>query len=635
MKKISKRWYLLMISCTIVALFFMVLYNFVVFRTNVRQNVENVGLTKLENNKELLESYLVKRMEVVRTASISVEYMMEKNESVDEIEQLLIYESKGYMIDIDSNFTGIYGVFDGVYLDGSGWVPDDDYDPKTRDWYKEAVKAKGQIALVPPYVDAQTGDVMISLSKMLSDGKSVISLDIKMDYIQELTEGISINDMGYGFVADENGLIIAHKEAAKKGENFLSKESSMYELMTKAKDLDNQCFEINVDKETYTVFVDTIMGMWKVLLIVEHDQLFEESNDMLWRNILVSLAVSSLIIVFFLLAYAKTSKSIRLEKESNEKIENMNHKIISALVRTIDAKDRYTNGHSLRVAEYSKEIARRMGKTPKEQETIYYAGLLHDVGKIRIPVDIINKPGKLTDEEYEQMKIHPVTSYHILKDAFEDEQVKNGAKFHHERYDGTGYPNGLKQTNIPEVARIVGVADAYDAMASNRSYRKYLPQDVIREEIEKGKGTQFDPEIADVMLKMIDDDKDYSMKESKSIQKTILVVDDEQMNIKMVEIILKDTPMYKVIGATSGTEALEVLAEQEIDIILLDIMMPGMNGFETIPLIREKYDVPIVLMTGDRNIETIEKASKYGVEDYLTKPFLPLALKEIIHSILS
>ena len=166
------------------------------------------------------------------------------------------------------------------------------------------------------------------------------------------------------------------------------------------------------------------------------------------KNMLVSAGVSVLLVVCFYITYAKTNESVRLEKETNEKVEDMNRKIIQALARTIDAKDRYTNGHSLRVAEYSKEIARRMGKTEKEQDTIYYAGLLHDVGKIRIPVEVINNPGALSDEEFEQIKIHPVTSYHILKDIFDDHNIKNGAKFHHERYDGTGYPNGLKGENI-------------------------------------------------------------------------------------------------------------------------------------------------------------------------------------------
>ncbi|MBR3598735.1 MAG: response regulator [Lachnospiraceae bacterium] len=353
------------------------------------------------------------------------------------------------------------------------------------------------------------------------------------------------------------------------------------------------------------------------------------------KNVIVSAGVAVLLGVCFYITYAKTNESVRLEQETNEKVEDMNRKIIKALARTIDAKDRYTNGHSLRVAEYSKEIARRMNKSPKEQEIIYYAGLLHDVGKIRIPVEVINKPGKLSDEEFEQIKIHPVTSYHIVKDIFDDPSVKNGAKFHHERYDGTGYPNGLRGDNIPEVARIIGVADSYDAMASNRSYRKYLPQAVIRNEIKKGKGNQFDPVVADIMLDMIDEDKNYTMREVKNLQKKILVVDDEPMNVKMVEVILKDTPMYQIVGANSGLDAIKMLEIHEIDMILLDVKMPGMDGFATMELIRQKYNMPIVLMTGDRNIETIERATKLGVDDYLTKPFLPLALKEIIHSTLN
>jgi len=352
------------------------------------------------------------------------------------------------------------------------------------------------------------------------------------------------------------------------------------------------------------------------------------------KSLLVSAGVSILLCVFFFVSYSNTNKSICLEQENNRKLDDMNHKIIQALAKTIDAKDRYTNGHSLRVAEYSREIARRLNKSPKEQEVIYYAGLLHDVGKIRIPVEVINKPGDLTDAEYEQIKIHPVTGYHILKDIFDDPYIKNGAKFHHERYDGKGYPNGLKRDNIPEVARIIGVADAYDAMASNRSYRKYLPQHVIRSEIENGKETQFDPDIANIMLQMIDEDVNYIMREIKNLQKNILVVDDEEMNIKMIEVILNDTPMYRVVGATGGIEALEILENKDIDMILLDVKMPGMNGFEAMEEIRKKYNMPIVLMTGDRKIETIERATKLGVDDYLTKPFQPLVLKEIIHSTL-
>ncbi len=635
MKTLNRKWYILMIICTIIALFIMVYYNHVSYKNSLRESTENLGISSLAHNKEQLESYIVRRMEVVRTTAASIEYMMENNATSEEIEAFLVYESDKYAREIDENFTGMYGVFNGVYIDGAGWVPDADYDPTTRVWYRDAVAANGEMALVSPYLDAQTGDIMISFSKMLSDGKSIISIDIKMDFIQEMTEGISIYGMGYGFVADGNGMVVAHHDSNEKGKQYLEGDSKMHDLVSKAIAGTDQCFEINIDGTLYIAFSDAIMDSWNVIILVDESQLFQEANKILYRNIVVSIGISILIILFFALAFAKTNQSMRLEKESAEKVEDMNRKIIRALVKTIDAKDRYTNGHSLRVAEYSKEIAKRMNKTEKEQENIYYAGLLHDVGKIRIPAEVINKAGKLTDEEYEKIKIHPVTSYHILKDVFDDTQVRNGAKFHHERYDGKGYPNGLKGENIPEIARIIGVADAYDAMASNRSYRKYLPQDVIREEIEKGKGTQFDPEIADIMLKMMEEDKEYKMKESKSLQKNILVVDDEPMNIKMVDIILKDSPMYEVFGANSGKEALEILEEKEIDMILLDLVMPEMDGFETISLIREKYTMPIVLMTGDRTLDTLEKAAQYSVDDYLTKPFLPLALKEIIHSTLN
>jgi len=495
------------------------------------------------------------------------------------------------------------------------------------------VKAKGKPALVSPYLDAQTNTIMVSISEMLADNKSVLSLDIAMDHIQEITESISLNNIGYGFVVDNNGLVVAHEDFNEKGKNFLEDGSNMKPVLEQAKLSKNNHFQTKINDEEVTVFVDTVMNNWNVIMIVNNDTLFADSQATLKRNILVCTAISLLIIAFFIITFVRTSRAMQLDTKTTQKIEAMNQKIIRALVRTIDAKDRYTNGHSLRVAEYSREIARRMKKSEKEQENIYYAGLLHDVGKIRVPGAIINKPGKLTDEEYEQIKVHPVTSYHILKDIYEDNQIALGAKFHHERYDGKGYPNGLKGDNIPEIARIIGVADSYDAMASNRSYRKALPQDVVRSEIMKGKGLQFDPEIADIMLQMIDEDKSYSLKEATTDQKKVLVVDDEPMNIKMIEFIMKDEPMYEIIGVNSGAEALKVLTEEDINLILLDLVMPEMDGFETLSRIQEKYTIPVVFMTGDKNLETLERAAEYGVEDYLTKPFLPLALKEIMHSI--
>ena len=134
------------------------------------------------------------------------------------------------------------------------------------------------------------------------------------------------------------------------------------------------------------------------------------------------------------------------------------------------------------------------------------------MGKIGIPLSIINKPGRLTPEEYEEIKSHTVRGYDILKTISELPELSIGARWHHERYDGNGYPDRKAGEDIPEVARIICVADCYDAMSSDRSYRKALPQHMVRSEIENGRGTQFDPDIAKIMLKMIDEDTDYKMR---------------------------------------------------------------------------------------------------------------------------
>lgn len=188
--------------------------------------------------------------------------------------------------------------------------------------------------------------------------------------------------------------------------------------------------------------------------------------------------------------------------------------VVSALAAAIDAKDKYTNGHSGRVANYAREIARRYGYSEKQLEDIYVTALLHDVGKIGIPDAIIKKSDSLTPEEFELIKQHPAIGAKILGRINEMPSLAWGAKWHHERYSGGGYPDGLTGERIPEQARIIAVADAYDAMASRRSYRAELPQKVVREEIAKGKGTQFDPIFADIMLAMIDEDTEYNMKES-------------------------------------------------------------------------------------------------------------------------
>lgn len=202
-------------------------------------------------------------------------------------------------------------------------------------------------------------------------------------------------------------------------------------------------------------------------------------------------------------------------EEERKGLRRLFEQTATALVNAIDAKDEYTRGHSTRVAEYARKIAEHYGKSPAECEEIYRIALLHDVGKIGIAEDIINKKGKLTDEEFDAIRQHPVLGAQILGSINDYPDLIIGARHHHERYDGEGYPDRLKGEDIPEIARIISVADAYDAMTSERSYREPFSQQRVREEIVRGAGTQFDPRFAAIMQQLIDLDTEYEMREKK------------------------------------------------------------------------------------------------------------------------
>ena len=213
------------------------------------------------------------------------------------------------------------------------------------------------------------------------------------------------------------------------------------------------------------------------------------------------------------------ANDLRIEMLTSEQqsMKRLFEQTAEALASAIDAKDKYTHGHSARVAGYSKMIAKMVGKDEKECDEIYYAALLHDIGKIGIDDAIINKKGKLTEEEYDAIKQHTVIGKQILSSIVEFPYLSIGAHHHHERFDGRGYPDKLKGSDIPELARIIAVADAYDAMTSKRSYRDPLPQAKVREIIIEEMGSQFDPVFATQMVHMIDLDQEYNMREREDV----------------------------------------------------------------------------------------------------------------------
>ena len=222
--------------------------------------------------------------------------------------------------------------------------------------------------------------------------------------------------------------------------------------------------------------------------------------EKLWFKIamvILALAVLTALVRDYL--KKKTAKLIKKQNEQKQYIDE----IIRAFAKCIDMKDTYTKGHSTRVAIYSRMLAKKMGYSDEDAEELYNIALLHDIGKISIPDNILNKPGRATDEEYEILKSHAINGYDILKTITIAPELADGARYHHERPDGKGYPGGYTADQIPERGKIIAVADTFDAMYSNRPYRRKLELDFIVEELKRVSGTQLDPEVVKCMLELI------------------------------------------------------------------------------------------------------------------------------------
>ncbi len=263
-----------------------------------------------------------------------------------------------------------------------------------------------------------------------------------------------------------------------------------------------------------TTLIVSLLGETVILLIRWYESMQTGSSDPMFLPeacITYVILVTGGIVSQTMHVGVRDIQDADYQERENVKTKNMNMQMVTTLVNTIEAKDPYTNGHSNRVAMYAREIAVRAGKDEEYLNRLYYMSILHDIGKIGIPDRILTKRGELTAGEQSVIRTHPMVGAEILSDITQMPGIEIGARSHHEHYDGTGYPDGLAGDAIPEEARIIAVADAYDAMTSERSYRMAYSQEQVREEIRRGRGVQFDPVFADIMLDMIDKDENFAM----------------------------------------------------------------------------------------------------------------------------
>lgn len=401
------------------------------------------------------------------------------------------------------------------------------------------------------------------------------------------------------------------------------------------------CFLILYHKPRLIVFAFLISLSINVASLVyqlgQHIITVSNSKDIEIRFavILVSFAGGFVSARLYNLIHRDNQRFMSELTEKNQEIQDMAIQTIATIANTIDAKDEYTRGHSKRVAEYSIAIANELGLSAEEINDLRSIALLHDIGKIGVPDFVLNKPGRLTNEEYELMKQHTVIGSDILKDIKMFQGIDVGARFHHERFDGNGYPDKIAGEDIPYIARIIAVADAFDAMTSNRVYRKQLDLDYVIGELKRCKGTQFDPVIAEALIRMLEDkrlvpstvEKSENMSELSKIWTRVMQKDEEKYKGK------SSTDELTGLNNRSYGEPMinSAIENGKGTLFVFDVdSFRKINGEEGFLL------GDIILRSVARGLESIEREkilARYGGDEFVA--FLPeLTNKEEITSIL-
>jgi len=316
-------------------------------------------------------------------------------------------------------------------------------------------------------------------------------------------------------------------------------------------------------------------------------------------------------------------------------LNRVNLETVMALAEAIEMKDPYTKGHCSRVRDYSILMAREYGLSRDTLYHLTYGSLLHDCGKIGISENILLLAGSLDQKERKLIERHAVLGFEITNRI---DSLKSASLFirqHHERWDGKGYPDHLREDEIHICSRMIAVADAFDAMTSDRPYRAGMKGEKALKILEANSGTQFDPQLVTMFRNLMQDRKpgdvfftDGSFSGSPS---RILLVDDERNVINAIARVLLDEP-YEILTAESGAAALDLMNRREVDLIISDHRMPGMTGVEFLKKARSRQPSAVrIMLSGyaDTNA-ALEAINEAGIYQFLVKPWDD---KELIHSI--
>ena len=656
-----------------------------------------------------LSNYLGIAEAVLWVTGDSVDQMMQNGIDIEKIHDYLRVETEHQSAKFDENFTGIYGVIEGTYLDGLDWEPPEGYDPVQRDWYIGALKADGDVLIVPPYVDAQTGAVIISFSKMLSDGQSVLSLDVTLDHVQETVADININGNGYGMVLDRDGMIISHYDRSMNGQ-YCSKIFGNNDFLNALLSTKSGRAEVVIDGEKHMLFTNEVLGQWYTVVLVKNRELLSEVRVKLLVNICVYMIIFFLITFFYYISYMNEQNASRMMEEliTERQKQEYESKVLKLEKSAADdankAKSRFLAdmSHEIRTPINAVLGMNEMIIRETESENIReYADNIRTSG--RALLSLINSILDFSKIEDGKMEIIPVDyrtvdMIHYLQNSVAERAAAKGLAFHVDVDSSIPsvlhgddmrvsqvimnlLSNAVKYTKEGEVCLTVKNmgcdGDAINLMVEvkdtgigilqedmpklfesferldkekNRNIEGTgLGMSIVTKlltmmgselsvESEYGVGSKFyfvisqgvvdKTEVGDSYVSLSEGAKD---KKGRTYQEafhapdaSILIVDDTKMNLTVATNLLKKT-MVGIDTSLSGEDALKLCEKKKYDVIFMDQRMPGLDGTQTLSLIRKQegglnIQTPVICLTADAISGARDRYLAEGFSDYLTKP---------------
>ena len=710
---------MLTIIVTLGLMVFTVIYNSKLFYGVSIGSIYSSGVDKATNISSELENYLSIAQSSLNVFADSIDLMLEQGESQDKVSDYLTVQTTRLKDRFDDNFTGVYGYIRGEFMDGSGWIPPEGYDATERDWYSVIKEAGGRTVIVSPYLDADTGDIVITIGKLLQEAggydDNIVCLDVTIGHVQDVTEETNINGDGYAMIVNSDGLIVTHRDRSYIGTNVCDGYGDdFFDMIIGA---GKSAVQTNVLGEKCTVFTSSVLDQWHVVIVVKNAELFEDAYSQLIVNILVSLSVFVIVTIFYFIGYKseqaygkkveemKSARQkeryeadvLRLEKASADEankaksnfLADMSHEIrtpINAILGMNEMILRETGEESIR--EYAGNIRNSGRNLLQLVNSILDFSKIED-GKMEIvPVRyslstlityLVNSVQERAEEK--NLKFRVIVDPDLPSELYGDDTrinqvvlnlLTNAVKYTHEgsvtlTVKGKEVKDGKALLYFEVADTGIGIKES----DMDKLFESFERLDVIRNRTIEGTGLGMS--IATKLLSLMDSKLDvkstygkgsvFSFNLWQKIENNepigeykihslyagsselyresfhapdakILVVDDTRMNIIVVVNLLKKTGV-QMDTASGGEEAIKLCDDVKYDLILLDQRMPGMDGTQTLKVIRDldsglNKDTPIICLTADAIRGAKEKYMSEGFTDYLTKPVEGKALEKML-----